>query len=276
MERTTSDNHRQKTLHRFLDEAGDTTFYRSGHTPAIGEKGVSLSFSLGMVDIRSDLNTVRSDIKALQKEVGEDAYIKIIPSVKKKLDHGGFYFHATDDPPEVRMVMFKYIKGLDCSFEMVAARKIPDIFITRHKGQESNFYSDLLSHLIKGKLKLGDRFVLNIAERGACTRNTNLGNALEMAKKRALKKWPANNIRSTFVFNIQTPRKEPLLVVADYLCWAVQRVFERGDLRSYDFIADKISVIIDIYDRDNYKKGKNYYDRERHLTAKNRICPPLP
>jgi hypothetical protein len=37
------------TDHRFLDEAGDTTFYGSGHKLILGQDGVSHSFIIGML-----------------------------------------------------------------------------------------------------------------------------------------------------------------------------------------------------------------------------------
>lgn len=264
------------TTHRFLDETGDPTFYKKGHVLAIGEPGISYTFSIGMVQFMTDLNDVRSEVINVQNEIAQDNYLNLIPSVRRKISEGGFHFHANEDPAEVRMIFFRLIERLDCSFEMVVARKIPALFAKKHNNQESEFYADLLSHLIKGKLKSGQRLVLNIAARNTSTRNANLVKALDIARTRASKKWPPEEIRSTCVFNVQTPRIEPLLSIADYLSWSVQRVFERGDMRFYEFIKDKASVIIDVYDRDNYEGGKNFYTRKRPLTAKNKISPPLP
>jgi len=264
------------TTHRFLDEAGDPTFYKKGRVIAVGEPGISCTFSIGMVDFRADLDAVRSKISELQVEISTDRLLNVIPSVKKRIDQGSFFFHAKDDPAEVRMLMLRFINSIDCSFEMVVARKLPKLFAKNHHNNESEFYADLLSHLIKGKLKSGQRLVLNIASRGSSTRHTNLTKAMEIARTRALKKWKPEEICSTCHFNVQSPRKEPLLSVADYLCWSVQRVFERGETRFYDSIMDKASVIIDLYDFDNYEKGGNYYKRGRPLTAKNKISPPLP
>ena len=51
---------RSQESHRYLDEAGDTTFFGRGHTPIIGiEKGVSVCFILGMVKFRSPVADVR-------------------------------------------------------------------------------------------------------------------------------------------------------------------------------------------------------------------------
>ena len=133
--------------HRFLDEAGDTTFYGKGKVNALGQQGVSLAFALGMVKFNTDLKSVRQAVVELQKSVEADGYLNTIPSVQKKMVKGGFHFHATDDPPEVRERMFKFIKTVDCSAEIVVGRKIPSLFARKHNGRESEFYADLLSHL---------------------------------------------------------------------------------------------------------------------------------
>ncbi len=80
-----------------------------------------------------------------------------------------------------------------------------------------------------------------------------------------------DNENSKIVFNVQTPLTEPLLNMADYFCWAVQRVFERGETRYYDFINDKISLVVDIYDTDNYSGNRNYYNKNNKLSNSNII-----
>ena len=75
------------------------------------------------------------------------------------------------------------------------------------------------------------------------------------------------------VFNIQTPLTEPLLNVADYFGWAVQRVFEKGETRFYDYLRDKIRVVTDLYDFANYGTNRNYYDKRNPLTSNNKIGP---
>lgn len=111
-----------KISHRFLDESGDTTFYGKGKVSDLGKAGVSLSFSIGMVKYISDLGPIRKKVLNLQDEIINDHYLNQIPSIKKKINKGGFFFHATDDPPEVRQIFYKYIKSLNCSLEIVVAR----------------------------------------------------------------------------------------------------------------------------------------------------------
>jgi hypothetical protein len=257
--------------HRFLDEAGDTTFYGKGKVMMLGRPGVSLAFALGMVKFNADLISTRKAVTELQQAVAADGYLNTIPSVQKKIGQGGFHFHATDDPPEVRERMFKFIKTIDCSLEVMVGRKLPSLFLRKHNGRESEFYADLLSHLLKTKLRQDQKLVLNIAERGLSTRNANLELALQKAMDRFGKKWHVSEIRSQVVFNVQTPRTEPLLNVADYLCWAVQRVFERGEMRHYEFVREKVGWVVDLYDSANYEGNRNKYTRERPLTAENKL-----
>lgn len=259
--------------HRFLDETGDTTFYGKGHRVIIGENGVSLSFGMGVVRIDRPLEEVRQEVRSLQTQVESDALLNTIPSVRKRVENGGFFFHACKDTPDVRTVFLHYLRDLPCEAEVVVARKIPALFEKQHDSREEEFYADLLAHLIKGRMKRPGTLVLNVAERGSSTREKVLTRALAIATERAQKKWGEEGAQSRVVFNVQTPLAEPLLTVADYLCWAVQRVFEQGDVRHYNYLAAKIRLVVDLYDREKYERSRNYYDKRNPLTAENKIGP---
>ena len=273
---TTQKKQDNKVYHRFLDEAGDTTFWGKGGRTVVGEQGVSLSFGIGMVKIRDDLDGIRKKVTNLQQKVEHDEYLNIIPSIRKKIGRGGFYFHATDDPPEVRQLFYNFIHDIDCSLEMIVGRKIPSIYINKHHKHESEFYADILSHLLKNKLRAGRRLVLNIANRGTTTSNQNLQLALLKATSRALKKHEDKELKAEVTFNVQNHRTEPILNIADYLCWAVQRVFERGEIRYYNYLQQKISLVVDLYDVGKYEGSNNYYRRDNPLTSDNKLSPPSP
>lgn len=260
-------------FHRFLDEAGDTTFYGKGKRNIIGTNGVSNVFILGMVKVKDPLDEVREKINLLQKKISSDEYYHV-PSVLKKINNNGYYLHATDDLPEVRKEMFDLIKTINCSFEAVVGRKSIERYETKHKGKEEYFYADLLSHLLKNKLSKHEKLVMHISERGKSTKNHNLELAFLKAKQRYSKKDIGIETRTKVVFNVNYPTKDPLLNLADYCCWAVQRVFERGETRYYNYIKDKISLVVDLYDVANYTNSKNYYDKKKNpLTIDNKISP---
>ncbi len=251
--------------HRFLDEAGDTTFYGKGKVPIIGQNGVSKCFMIGMVKFKEPLEEVRQKVVQLQKLTARDRYFESIPSIRKKESEGGFFFHATDDLPEVRKAFFEFLDKMNCSFEAYVGRKIPALYENKHNGKEAEFYADLLSHLLKNKLNKEGDLKLILASRGKTTRNQNL----ELALKKAIERNHQGGVTTKIKFDVQNQRTEPLLNVADYFCWSVQRVFERGDTRYYDFLKERISVVVDLYDSENYKNYGNYYSPKKPLTAAN-------
>lgn len=262
--------------HRFLDEAGDTTFYGKGKTPIIGSEGVSYCFILGMVTINEPLEDVRKKIIALQSSISNDPYFNEIPSIQKKKTTYGYYLHAKDDIPEVRKMAFGLIDSIDCHFEAIVARKIYELYERKHNGKEAEFYADLLSHLLHDKLGEQALLVLNIAERKKCTTNQNLTRGLEKAIVRSASKNIGKEPDGRVVFNVQQPTTEPILNLADYFCWAIQRVFERGETRYYNFIKSKTLLIHDIYDFEKAKASENLYGQRRHLTKENVINKKSP
>jgi hypothetical protein len=264
----------EPTEHRFLDEAGDTTFYGSGRKLILGEEGVSLAFIIGMLKVSEPLPDLRAAIVAQQAAIAADTYVNTIPSVAKKIARGGFYFHAKDDPVEVRATFFKFIATRAVTFEAVVARKIPDLFRLKHHERESEFYADLLSHLIKNKLRQPGRLVLNVSHRANSTSNANLQLALEKAQSRALHQHAADDACRRVVFNVQNHQQEPILNLTDYCCWAVQRVFERGETRYYDFLGERIRLVVDLYDQSRYAGSRHYYRTPNRLTAENKLSPP--
>ena len=228
-----------------------------------------------MVKFKSDLNTIRGQIKALESSIVHDAYYADDQRIQKRAKEvGGFCFHASDDPFEIRKSFFDYIKHINFSYECVVGRKIPAIFIQKHHQQETEFYADLFSHLLKNKLEVGGDLILNVAARGNTTKNANLQIALDKATDRFHKKKTEGEVKTRIVFNVQYPRTEPLLCVADYLSWAIQRVFEKGEMRYYNYLKEKISLVIDVYDSENFSMHKNYYNERNPLTPLKKLSPP--
>jgi hypothetical protein len=260
--------------HYFLDEAGDPCFYGKGKTIIVGQQGVSLYYLLGMVQFEGDLQPIRNQVIQLQQEITSNPYFAGVGSIEKKKQQRGFYFHATDDVPEVRKLFFDFIKSLNCSFEVVVAAKIPGLYVKKHNANQKEFYADLLSHLLHEKLTIDKRLVLNIADRNTSTRQDNLELGLKKAIARFTKQNPTSIINPNVVFNVQNQLTEPLLNIADYLCWSVQRVFEKGETRFYNYIKDKIKVVADIYE-DEVLEGEEqmYYRKTSTVIITNKKGP---
>lgn len=257
--------------HCFLDEAGDTTFYGKGKTPILGSAGVSKCFILGMLKFKEPLDDVRKKVLHLQEKISRDRYFAGVCSIAKKKATRGYYLHATDDVPEVRKMMFELIDSLECSFEAVVARKDYLLFERKHNGRNAEFYADLLSHLIGNEFVKHPRINLVIAKRSQSTGHKNLDFGLQKAVARLRQNDPTAP-HGQVTFDVQHTLTEPLLNVADYFCWAVQRVFEKGETRFYDYLKDKIELIVDLFGSNaGYQNPANFFSKEKPLTIKNWI-----
>ena len=264
-----------KKLHVFIDEAGDTTFFGKGRQGIVGKNGVSKTFCLGMVQIKEGFDELRAKIAQKSLEIEKSPYYSKVPSVKKRIQkYGKFVFHAKDDLPELRKEFYDFILKQNFSLQVVVGRKVLSLYINKHNANGNEFYADLLSHLIKDKLN-NHKVVLNIAERGSSTSAVNLRKAQAKAEERAKKspKYSQNKTLGKIAFNVQPYYADPILCLADYCLWAVQRIFERGETRFYDYICEKISLVVDLYDYQDKTKPKwyNYYDKKNPLTENNQI-----
>lgn len=203
-------------FHRFLDEAGDTTFYGKGRVPILGREGVSNYFLLGMLTINESLSVVRNKIIELQDFIIKDPYLINVPSIHKSRKNVGYFLHAKNDIPEVRKLAFELIKSIDCKFDIVVGKKDYNIYEIKHNGSQAEFYADMLSHLLLTSISSYDKLVLNIASRSLCTTHFNLERGLQKAILISKYKNPTLNDNCEIKFNVQMPIIEPLLNIADY------------------------------------------------------------
>ena len=237
--------------HRFfyVDETGDPSFYGKGKKLIVGNEGCSRTFGVGFLRT-ADPAAIRQRLLALREGVLADRYLKDIPSMEKTRRA----FHAKDDCPEVRKLVFGCLDGLEFSVQIVVARKLEALFKTRHKLSQDAFYNDLTSHLFERQLHLAHRNTIMFARRGNKAQQHALRIAVEAGVASFRNKYP--NATTTTV-DVQTAysAEEPLLQAADYALWAVQRAFERGEMRYFDFIAPKVEIVWDIYDFASLKAG---------------------
>jgi hypothetical protein len=253
-----------KTQYFFVDEAGDPVFYNQYGKYIVGEEGCSKILLVGFIKT-NDPDAIRTSVLKLQKEISEDPYLKDIPSIEKTKKS----FHAKDDAPEVREKFYKMILDLDFSVEIFVARKKEAIFKKRHSGKQNLFYDDLVIQLFKNKLHLATKSVIYFAVRGNRERQAPLQDAIQTAKN-TFEEQHDVAINSEIEILPQSPSGEPCLSVVDYVNWAVQRAFVKGEMRYYKFIESKVKFIVDIYDSDKYPN--NYYSKNNTFDI-NKISP---
>ncbi len=230
--------------HRFfyVDETGDPSFYAKGKKLIVGQEGCSRIFGLGFLRT-AEPEFIRQALLELWAEIAADRYLKDIPSVQKTLRG----FHAKDDCPEVRKAVFGALDKLDFFVQVIVARKLEPVFISRHRQSQDEFYNDLTSRLFERQLYLAHRNTITFARRGNKAKQHALRAAVEAGVAAFRKKYPGALTTSVAV-ETALSADDPLLQAADYALWAVQRVYERGEMRYFKFLASKFEMVWDIYD----------------------------
>jgi hypothetical protein len=251
----------EKPRWHFVDEAGDPAFYaKRSKRIIVGEEGCSRTLILGFIRTR-DPQQIRSKLAEVRLAVSADRYLRDIPSVKKSL----IYFHAKDDCVEVRKLVFDALDKMDFHAQVIVARKLPTLFRTKYRSSQIEFYDDLVTKLFKNQLHLATENYITFARRGKKARQNALRQAVEKAAEVFRKTFQHDTVTKIIVETSQ-PVQESALQAIDYVNWAVQRAFERGEMRYFEFLRNKIEVVWDVFDFDKYegKGGGCVYDRKRN------------
>jgi hypothetical protein len=243
----------------FVDESGDSTFYDARGKFIVGEEGCSPILILGFIETQKP-HEIRQAVLRAQRSIISDPYLLKVPSISKT----GIALHAKDDVPEVRYIFYKEIKSLPFKAQFIVARKIERIFKNDHQSDETKFYDDLVARLFQNMLHRFEHNHIVFSTRGSRTRRQPLEEAIKKAKARFEQK---HHVVHSAMFDLepQTPKGEPCLSVIDYMNWAVQRAYTKHELRYYDYIEDKVSLLCDIYD---FNGGKKPYCRKNPFDIK--------
>ena len=254
----------KKNTYYFVDESGDPCFYDKYGNFIVGKEGCSKILMLGFIET-GEPKHIRQELSRVRDKIKNDSYLKDIPSITKSLK----YFHATDDCPEVRQEVYKFISTLNFKSQFVIARKIENVF-KKYGCDESKFYNSLISHLFKNVLHRAENNFIYFSKRGSSNRQEPLERAIERAKNQFEKKFFIE-IGSTVNIQSQVPTGEPCLQVIDYMNWAIYRVFVKREMRYFNFVKDKVSFIWDIYDTAKYPN--NFYSKSNELDIKKISLP---
>jgi len=255
----------KETTYFFVDESGDPKFFNKYGKNIVGIQGCSKILILGLIRTFYP-NHIRKELSKLLSNIAQDEYLLAIPSVNKTITKG---FHAKDDTPEVREKFYKLIKKLDFKAEFFVARKDEKIFNKRHKGKENIFYDEMIIKLFQNKLHKTKNNKIYFAIRGDKKRQIPLEEAINTAKLTFEEKWN-KEVSSECEIIPQSPVGEPCLQIIDYMNWAVYRAFTKAEERYFNYVKEKVSLLVDIYDFKNYPN--NFYNRSNKFSVK-KISP---
>lgn len=238
----------------FVDESGDTSFYaKRSKRIIVGENGCSRVLLMGFVRTR-DPQELRRKLSEVRLEISKSKYLKDIPSVQQSILH----FHATDDCPEVRKLVFEALERMPFAAQVVVARKVENSFRKYYKADEYKFYDDIVTKLLKGQLHRSRENYITFAQRGDKLRQ----DALATAVSKSVELLPPRNEWKAHIRTSQ-PLQEPAIQVTDYINWAVQRAYERREMRYFEFVRDKVELVRDVFDQEKKNRGEDCcYDRD--------------
>ena len=130
-------------------------------------------------------------------------------------------------------------------------------------------YGYLVSKLFENRLHLHSNIDVYFSKMGNVVREQNMLSALDAAKAVFKKKWGVEHSNEMRIF-IQEPSQIAALQVVDYMLWAVYRAYTKGEMRFFEFVREKYSLIVDIFDTAKYPK--NYYGGKNEFDI-NKISP---
>jgi len=248
-------------IYLFIDESGDASFYAKKNKLLVGTDGFQPLLLLGLI-VLEDKKEIFNQIKNLQEDIKNDA---LYNSLKCVSNPKGWYFHARNDQPEIRTKFIELIRKIE-GFKsyIVIGRKRLDLFHKKHNKSESEFYFDMVYHLLKDRLNNSAIFYQILLSKRAGNSGEKLKEAIEKAIERDNKK---RKIPITIQYDCRTIPSDitPELSIIDYLMWALQRYILLKDSRFYNALVEKMNLIIDLYDFEKFgSKSSNYYHPKKN------------
>jgi len=248
----------QKALYFFVDESGDPNFYGKGGDIIVGTPGCSRILLLGFVRVEQP-DIIRECLSELQDQIAREQYLQDIPSIRKTK----IAFHAKDDCPEVRMMVYKTLAQQDFAAQVIVARKIERMFRSRYKGSRDKFYEDLVGKLFQNETHKAEINNIVFSKRGNKIQQHTMRAAIVAGVDRFRQKW-GTDISTQLNIETLSSSHDFMLQVVDYTNWAVQRAFEKGEMRYFNFLRNKYELVLDLFDKKNYAGGGNFYNRDKN------------
>lgn len=253
--------------HYFVDEAGDPVLFNRRKRIVVGEEGCSTFFILGLLAVESP-EELSKELEERRQQLLRDPYFKGVPSMQPRQRKTAIAFHAKDDIPEVRREVFTLLAMHEIRFFAVVRDKRRIVQLVRdhnlkqpdYRYHPNQLYDRCVSRLFRDRLHKDDAFRIVFARRGTSDRTAALKKALENARNNFRAKWGVAGNAPIEVLG-STPAIDACLQAADYLSWALQRLYERQEDRYWDFIWPKVSLVYDIDDVQRNDYGEYYSQR---------------
>lgn len=227
----------------FIDESGDPDFYGSKKRLLVGTEGFQPYLIIGMIET-PNRKALRKAVVNFMKNIKNDVLFNTIPSIATEK---GWYVHARGDHPEVRLKFFEFLRELEgFKVHIAIARKDLTIFNRKHNNNPSEFYFDVLHHLLADKLIDNTlHYQLYLSQRGNNSMNR-FNEAVIKTLKKDENKFEGDS-KIHYSLEIAPSDDTPELSIIDYMIWAVQRKLLKGEARFFEALKDKYETIVELY-----------------------------
>jgi hypothetical protein len=227
------------TTHYFVDEAGDTTLFGRHGKVLIGTDAVSRYFIVGRLEVL-DLPALTADLQALRADLLADPLLNSVPSMRQAAGKTALFFHAKDDVPEVRHAVIRLLLRHQLKFSAVVKDKRA---LLEHVQQRNNIdqgyryradghelYDELSARLFGLSGQVGTSREVTFAVRGSKPRTAALKAVLDRIDSDFHTDFGFAPHGHTAVHS-GLPSQCAGLQSCDYMLWALQRFYERGEER---------------------------------------------
>lgn len=248
-----------ETIKYYVDESGELGLFNRKGQPL----NTSRTIMLGFLKIKEGQFEQKFD--RFRFDIIDDPIFKTFPSHEKTRQA----FHAKDDHIAVKREVFKFIKNLDLSVQVVVRRRSSLVEHARsifenykRKYSHKQLYNDLVTRLFKRNLHKEDCYEVYFSHRGNTTENKAISEALEKAKKNFYDTYGIHS-KSDCKIICKHPSEEIGLQLIDYCLWALQRFYEKNEDVYFKMIEDKFKLIVDVDDKRNNAYGEFYTQNNR-------------
>ncbi|UAY53434.1 DUF3800 domain-containing protein [Ferruginibacter albus] len=233
----------------FIDESGDPEFYGTRKKLLVGTDGFQPYLLIGMIET-DNRRRLRKTVLEFINNIKTDKLYNSIPSINKK----NWYVHARNDHPEIRAKFFELLRNLEgYKAHIVVAKKELSIFENKHNSNPTEFYFDVLHHLLNGRFETQEcHYKLYLSQRDKSSL-PRFQEAVIKAMKLKKTNFPGSPVRCNL--EIVPNTEMPELSIIDYLMWAVQRKLLKNESRYFDALENKYETILDLYE--DKKKGSS-------------------
>jgi len=252
----------------FVDETGDFNLFNKKGQIIVGNEGVSNFLMVGVADI-SNPDELTKNIDELRKNLLSDPYYKNVPSMQLSNKKTALLFHAKNDLPEIRREVFKLLKTSGIKVIAAIRRKIElakfaktYFNYTGTKLSENEIYDDLIKRLFRNMLHKADENTIVFSKRGESNRNKALAKAIERAKLNFEKAYSKKSEKQVKIYSAFAHEQAGLQAI-DYYLWALQRFYEKGETRFFDYVQNDFRLIMDLDDKRNKEYGEWYSDKNK-------------